>query len=129
MPTAAGSRPTLRTQAKYNNTLCRVPNAETSHYFALLMAQLYRAASDDRTQTLLARAYLRTGCAGSSNPLFSGNGITYTGDSWLHASCLSTPVVVWFVLPPQHAQDCPGSTARRLTQLMQGVHTCCVCGR
>lgn len=60
----------------------------------LLMAQRYLAAGDDLVQKVaIFRAYLTQSCAGSFNPLFSGDGFTYTG--------------VWGV------QGCGGGACRR----------------
>lgn len=51
-----------------------------NHALGLVMAQRYLAAGDDLARKVsIFRAYLTRGCAGSFNPLFSGDGFTYTG--------------------------------------------------
>lgn len=56
-------------------------DVEKNHAAALVMARDYLAAAGDATkQAVVWRAFLLSNCAGSYNPLFSGDGFTYTGN-------------------------------------------------
>lgn len=54
-------------------------NVLENRALALRMAREYMHEGNNITQALVLRSYLLTGCAGGYNPLFSGDGFTYTG--------------------------------------------------
>lgn len=63
-------------------------NVTENRALALMMAREYIAAVDPLDKALIFRTLLLTGCAGSFNALFSGDGFTYTGTAREAVSCV-----------------------------------------
>lgn len=63
----------------FNRSSCSNATVPTTRALALTMAKEYLAASTDLLKTLVFRTYTLNRCSGFYNPLFSGDGFTYTG--------------------------------------------------
>lgn len=59
----------------------RGANPTVNRALALRMAQAYMQETRGLRRVIALRTFLQTGCAGSFNALFSGDGYTYTGEA------------------------------------------------
>lgn len=73
--------PCLRRLQKLWQSKCtgRGANPTVNRALALRVAQAYMGEAQGLRRAIVLRTFLQTGCAGSFNALFSGDGYTYTG--------------------------------------------------